>query len=123
MPFQKTELSHTTTMYLVDQIAEYFRQNPGCISQQYDGPQAHQRNLTALEQSLANPHVWFEEATMHEDFVDNGQKRFQRSFFVADFNLLQKHGYADDDGVHVVIEEPGTGFPSLAEMEISVECH
>ena len=122
MTFLTTALSNTSTSFLLDKIAEYFQNNPNCIAEHYDAQQAQERNLHGLAQYCAHPHVWYEEATMQEGSNSwRGPIRFQRTFFLHDFTVLENHGYCDEDGVQVLIEEDGSGFPTKVEIEVA--CH
>ena len=96
-------------------ISEYFRNNPGVITEQYVREQAARRKLLELEKYCAAPGAWYET----DQWVDGypGEEYTVHQFYFRNLGLLEEHEYADD-GVYVHIEEDGTKI-----LELSVECH
>jgi hypothetical protein len=85
-----------TTAILKEHISTYFKSNPGCITKEYDQQDISTNNLTVLETTLQNPKVWKRAEKTRE-----GNQIFR--CFLPDFELLEAHGYCDEDGVKVYI--------------------
>jgi hypothetical protein len=85
-----------TTAILKEHIGNYFKSHPQCLTSEYDQEDISANNLTVLETILQNPKVWKRVEKTRE-----GNQIFR--CFLPDFELLEAHGYCDEDGVKVYV--------------------
>lgn len=100
-------------------IADYFKENPGCIVRKYEHnpAEAEKYKLAELEQYCANPDVWEE----FEECYEECHGEVDRMFLLKDFSVLEKHGYYDEDAVQVIITHKQGNSEIITWFE--VECH
>jgi len=99
------------TASLLEVVAKYFVDHPGCVATRFSPEEAEQFKLYDLEKHCTNPHNWYE-AVEHLEY--NGDGTLSRTFYLQDFSVLEKHGFCDTDAVKVYIT---TSTSQILELE------
>jgi len=115
----ETTLQNTTlsmqTARLLEVVAKYFVDNPGCLTEQYSPEDAVENDLLELEKYCSDPFHWYEVI----ELMEGDGESVHRVFFLRDCSVLEKHGFGDsDDAVKVYIEATSSEI-----LEFSLECH